>query len=228
MNVGKLFGEGAGGYDRARRQLVPCFDEFYGAVMELVPMDRGEAFRVLDLGAGTGLLGAMVGRAFPEAEVAMADFSEGMLDVARGRFAGEPDGRYTFLPMDYAREALPGEYEVVVSALSMHHLEDGAKRRVFREVHRVLVDGGVFINADQVLGRTPEIEEKYHEAWLRQTRERGATEEDVSSALRRMETDKSSPLESQLGWMGEAGFAAVDLWYKNHRFAVYSGRKEAA
>ncbi len=227
-DIGSLFGEGAGGYDRARRRLVPCFDEFYGAVMELVPMDRGEAFRVLDLGAGTGLLGAMVGRAFPEAEVAMADFSEGMLDVAKSRLSDEPDGRYTFLLMDYAREPLPGEYEVVVSALSIHHLEDGAKRRVFREVHRVLMDGGVFINADQVLGNTPEIEGTYHEAWLRQARGKGAGEEDISSALRRMEADKSSTLESQLGWMGEAGFAAVGLWYKNHRFAVYSGRKEAA
>ncbi|CAN5621772.1 MAG: class I SAM-dependent methyltransferase [Actinomycetota bacterium] len=227
VGVAGLFGEGVESYDLPRRQLVPCFDEFYGAILELVPAGLGDSFRVLDLGAGTGLLGAMVGRNFPRSEVTMVDFSEEMLDAARSRFSDESEGRYTFRLMDYAREPLPGEYEVVVSALSIHHVEDDAKRRLFREVHRVLVDGGVFVNGDQILGGTPEIEARYHESWLRRARELGAGEEDISSALRRMETDKCATLESQVGWMREAGFASVERRYENERFAVYSGRKDA-
>lgn len=221
--VGELFGEGAGRYDLSRRQLVPCFDEFYGAILDLIPKKRDESFRVLDLGSGTGLLGAMVGGMFPLAEFTLVDLSEEMLSIAKSRL--DPERRFTFHLMDYSREPLPGEYEVVVSALSIHHVEDEAKRRLFREVRRVLVDGGIFINADQVLGRTPEIEDKYHESWLRQARGKGASEADISSALRRMETDKSATLESQLAWMEEAGFESVECRYENNRFAVYSGRK---
>lgn len=224
-----MFGEAAESYDLLRRRLVPGFDEFYGTILELVPAeDFGDSFRVLDLGAGTGLLGAMVGRGFPRARITMVDFSEEMLDVARRRFSGEPGGRFAFRLMDYAKEPLPGECEVVVSALSIHHVEDDAKKRLFREAHRVLAGGGVFINGDQVLGSTPEVEAKCHDAWLRQARELGASEENISSALRRMETDKCATLESQLGWMEEAGFADVERRYENGRFAVYSGRKEAS
>lgn len=229
VSAGEIFGEAAESYDFARRRLVPCFDEFYGAILELVPAEGfGDSFRVLDLGAGTGLLGAMVGRDFPGAEITMTDFSEEMLDVARRRFSGEPEGRFALRLMDYAKEPLPGEYEVVVSALSIHHVEDDAKRRLFREVHRVLVEGGEFINGDQVLGSTPEVERTRHESWLRRARELGAGEDDISSALRRMETDKCATLGSQLAWMEEAGFASVECRYENGRFAVYSGRKEAS
>lgn len=49
-----LFDGAAAGYDRARRQLVPPFDDFYGTVVESIPYEREAAIRVLDLGAGTG------------------------------------------------------------------------------------------------------------------------------------------------------------------------------
>ncbi|HJQ29252.1 MAG TPA: hypothetical protein VJ827_07905, partial [Rubrobacter sp.] len=60
MSVGALFDSAAEDYDRARRQLVPGLDRFYGAVLESVPFATDEEIRVLDLGAGTGLLSAMV------------------------------------------------------------------------------------------------------------------------------------------------------------------------
>jgi tRNA (cmo5U34)-methyltransferase len=224
--VGRLFGESAAGYDAPRRRLVPGFDEFYGAVLESIPFERRDAhFRVLDLGAGTGLLSGMVGEAFPGAEVTLVDLSEGMLGVARERLSGEPEGRFEFRVADYSEETLPGEYEVVVSALSIHHVGDEAKRRVFREAHRVLACGGVFVNADQVLGETPGRERENHEAWLREARRLGASEAEIASALRRMETDRCATLASQLAWMREAGFERVRTGYENDRFAVYSGRK---
>lgn len=62
-----LFDKAAEGYDRSRRQLVPSFDDFYGAAVESIPHESDAAIRVLDLGAGTGLLSALVARAFPHA-----------------------------------------------------------------------------------------------------------------------------------------------------------------
>jgi tRNA (cmo5U34)-methyltransferase len=61
LTVAALFDEAAAeGYDRARRQLVPPFDDFYGTVVESIPYEPEAAIRVLDLGAGTGLLSALV------------------------------------------------------------------------------------------------------------------------------------------------------------------------
>lgn len=229
--IAALFDAAAGDYDRARRhdrarrQLVPPFDDFYGTVVESIPHEREDAIRVLDLGAGTGLLSALVVRAFPRARITLLDASPEMLRVARRRFADEPE-RFEFRVVDYARESLPGEYEAVVSALSIHHLDGTGKRELFRKVYGVLLcDGGVFVNADQILGSTPEIEARYRETWLRRVRERGVGETDLAAALARMEEDRASTLEEQEAWLEEVGFRQVDCPYKNYGFAVYGGRK---
>ncbi len=211
-------------YDRARRQLVPCFDDFYGTAVESIPYGRDAAIRVLDLGAGTGLLSDMVARAFPQASISLVDLSPGMIEVARRRFTGELS-RFDLSVMDCTRGPLPGRYEAVVSALSIHHLDASEKRNLFRKVYSVLCDGGVFINADQVLGSTPEIEARYREAWLRQVRARGVSEGDLVAALGRMKEDKPSTLDEQKAWLEEAGFEQVDCLYKSHGFAVYGGYK---
>ena len=224
-DVRAVFEASARDYDRARRQLVPQFDELYGAVLESIPYGAADAFRVLDLGAGTGLLSAVVAEAYPNARLTLVDFSPRMLEETLRRLASYEAGRFDFSVLDYAKEPLRGEYEVVVSALSIHHLEDEEKRRVFGKVHGVLVAGSIFVNEDQVLAPSPEIEKRYHEWWVRNARERGVSEEHLAASLERIKQDKNATLEAQMAWLGEAGFEAVDCPYKNRRFAVYGGRK---
>jgi tRNA (cmo5U34)-methyltransferase len=224
--VAALFDTAAEDYDRARRQLVPPFDDFYGTVVDSIPHEREDAIRVLDLGAGTGLLSAFVAQAFPRARMMLVDASPDMLGGARRRFADELE-RFEMRVVNYAREPLPEEYEVVMSALSIHHLDGTEKRELFRKVYGMLCNGGVFVNADQILGSTPEIEARYRETWLRQVRERGVGEEDLAAALTRTEEDKMSTLEEQEAWLEEAGFLQVDCPYKNYSFAVYGGRKRS-
>jgi tRNA (cmo5U34)-methyltransferase len=228
VTVGAVFDAAAWDYDRARRQLVPGFDEFYGAVLDSVPFGRTEQIRVLDLGAGTGLLGAMVAERFPRSRVTLVDLSVEMLRVARRRFSGEPE-RFEFRNMDYARKPLPGGprgYDLVVSALSIHHLTHGDKRELFGKVHDSLAGDGCFINADQVQGETPEEEARYREWWLGRVREAGVSEEDLDAAHARMRADRNTTLGAQLGWLEDAGFEEIGCSYKDHRFAVYNGRKK--
>ncbi|HZC19437.1 MAG TPA: class I SAM-dependent methyltransferase [Rubrobacteraceae bacterium] len=61
----------------------------------------------------------------------------------------EPNDRFCFRVMDYAKGPLGEEYELVASALSIHHLEEEEKRGLFERTYGVLRDGGAFINADQ-------------------------------------------------------------------------------
>jgi tRNA (cmo5U34)-methyltransferase len=39
-----------------------------------------------------------------------------------------------------------------------------------------------------------------------------------------MPYDKTAPLEEQLRWLREAGFADVDCFYQYYNFAVYGGK----
>jgi tRNA (cmo5U34)-methyltransferase len=227
VTVGSLFGEAARDYDRARRQLVPGFDRFYGTALESIPFAEEQEIKVLELGAGTGLLSAMIAEKFPRSRVTLVDLSVEMLRVARRRFTREP-GRFEFRTMDYARKPLPsrdGGYDLVVSALSIHHLTHGDKRELFGKVRRSLAVGGYFVNADQIAGDTPEEETRLGDWWLGRVREAGVSERDLAAALLRMRADKNATLGEQLLWLREAGFGGVDCRYKDHRFAVYGGKK---
>lgn len=218
-----VFDNAAADYDRLRRQLVPHFDDFYGAVLERIPYPRDAAFRVLDLGAGTGLLSALVADAFPNAHLTLADISDAMLARARERFAARPNVAY--LTLDLENQPLTGRYDVAVSALALHHVAPANLVGVFRRVFDVLESGAVFINADQTLGTTPDNERVYAQAWADTARAQGSTDAQLVEALERMKADRTATLEDQLRWLRAAGFDHVDCWFKRYRFAVYSGRK---
>jgi tRNA (cmo5U34)-methyltransferase len=222
-SVEHAFNATSGSYDVERRRLIPDFDSFYGWAVRLVPDD---AERVLDLGAGTGLLASMVRQRLPLAKLHLMDFSVPMLDRARERFAG--DERVSFEVADYAAGELCGvgsSWDAVVSALSIHHLENGAKRELFGQVYAALKPGGAFVNAEQVLGTTEALEAKYKREWLDEVRRLGATEEQIVRSLFRQREDRCATVEDQLAWMREAGFEQVDCRFKSGRFAVLAGVK---
>jgi tRNA (cmo5U34)-methyltransferase len=83
----------------------------------------------------------------------------------------------------------------------------------------------MFINADQVLGSTTEIEKLYRSHWLESVRTLGVSDEELNQAFERMKYDRMAPLSTQLGWLEKAGFQDVDCWYKNFSFAVFGGHR---
>jgi|SRR5579871_1045067 len=216
----EVFDNTASTYDRDRFRLVPGSELFYGWALDLIP---ARAKVILELGAGSGLFTRLIRQRFPAAHIHLVDFSKGMLELARTRLGDDP--RMTFIEADYAEDELPREMCAVVSSLSIHHLEDESKRRVFAKAYAALKPRGVFVNAEQVAGPTPELEVRYRELWLAQVRAAGATEQQIADSLYRQEQDRCVDVERLLAWMREAGFADADCWYKQARFAVMAGSK---
>jgi tRNA (cmo5U34)-methyltransferase len=220
----ETFSAHAADYDALRRRLVPDYDGFYGGVVEaLERVATGEVGRVLDLGAGTGLLSAVVADGFPEAQIELLDASEPMLSLAQERLGDAVSAVHV---ADMSAELPSGPFDAVVSALAIHHLEHPDKRELMRSVHDVLRPGGVFVNAEQVDAPTPQLTRLYAERWAADCRALGATEEEIDGARERMRHDRCTDVETQLGWLRDAGFATVDCTYQAWRFAVLIARKE--
>ena len=224
MDIKALFDQAAQSYDQSRRLYIPFFDDFYGTVLALLPYPPDADVHILDLGAGTGLLTALVAAALPNARFTLLDISDEMLAQARLRFADER-ARFAYTVADFAQAELTGEYDAVISALAIHHLADGDKQRVYAQAYHLLKPGGRLINADQTLGQNAEIDAHYEAAWLRQVRANGATEAQINIALERMKADRYAPLATQLTWLERIGFVNVNCWYQNYRWAVFSGEK---
>jgi tRNA (cmo5U34)-methyltransferase len=115
---------------------VPRYDELQEETMRAIPFPPG---RVLELGVGTGVTTRRLLAAHPDAEVTGLDSSPDM--VFKARELG--------IEVQLARmeDPLPdGPWDLVISVLSVHHLDSDRKRDLFRRVRdhsRSLVIGDV-------------------------------------------------------------------------------------
>jgi tRNA (cmo5U34)-methyltransferase len=139
-------------YDEWIREDVPVYEELQ---QELARATAGvEAARVLDLGVGTGETARHVLRLHPAARVTGIDASADMLERAR---ADLPRAAVEALAVSRLQDPLPrGPFDLVVSALAVHHLDGSGKADLFRRVANVLRPGGRFVLADVVVPETPE------------------------------------------------------------------------
>ena len=140
------FDEWSTTYDRTPGQFF--FGRIHRPVVDAVCSGRVLPRRVVDLGCGTGrLLESLLPR-LPGAELVGVDPAEGMIAVARTRFAAEPRVRLEVATADHLPLA-DASVDVATTTMSFHHWEE--QGTALREVVRVLAPGGRFLLAD-VLG----------------------------------------------------------------------------
>jgi tRNA (cmo5U34)-methyltransferase len=222
-HIRQAFNRFAQDYDSQREYVIPGLREFYGASVWAMESAAPEP-AVLDVGAGTGLLSAFLLEKFPEARLTLMDISENMLDMARKRFAARPGTK--FVVCDYSRSELGGPYDIICSALSIHHLSPEDKQELFHRIFAALQPGGMFVNADQADGETVYFRERYLNYWNDFLKGGPMTEAQHAEILKRRDTlDRNDKLSLQLMWLNEAGFSDVDVVYKNRTFIVTVARK---
>lgn len=219
----KQFDAGAENYDIQRRHLIPCFDDFYGIATDWVNCEN-DAPRILDLGAGTGLFSSYVLHKYPNAAITLIDLSDEMLKQARTRFADKPS--FDYILANYVNYSYTGKYDAVISSLSIHHLPHPAKRELFRVIHDLLIDGGVFVNADQAAGTSVFFEQANMQQWEDSVRRTDLSTKNIEASMERRKLDINATAEEQLNWLREAGFVEADCIYKNYAFAVFAAIKK--
>jgi tRNA (cmo5U34)-methyltransferase len=176
--------------------------------------------RVLDLGAGTGLLAAAVLCRLPTAEVVLVDRSEAMLEQARRRFAD--DARVQMRVAELADPLPRGPFDAVVSGLAIHHMPHEGKRDLFRRVREVLSADGVFVNVEQLAAPDAMVEAMYDERHEEHVQASACPAEEWAAGRERMKLDICAGLDVQLDWLRGAGFARVDCLAKDWRFGTYA------
>ncbi len=231
MNLKDAFNASALEYDKHRRQFIPCFDDFYGTVLKLIPYEENDSFSVLDLGAGTGLLSQLILNLYPKARIVLMDFAQDMMKQAMNRFLADKKydkSKIIYSLKDYIKDDIllkEEPYDLIVSALSIHHLTSREKQSLFSKIYLALRSEGLFINADLCLGLTEDIENTYQNEWLLHLTQSGLTSEQIQAGIERSKFDKKDTLANQLMWLDSTGFVNVNCWYSNFSFSVYSAQK---
>lgn len=218
MNIEEQFNKIAQEYDRNRRKFIPCFEDFYETATRLIASGISAPSRILDLGAGTGLLSYYWFRCFPDSRFLLTDIADEMLSIARRRFSGLDN--VDFELSDYNKGLPERDFDAVISALSVHHLNDGEKAALFKKIFDKLPEGGVFVNYDQFCGGQEDIDRLFDSFWENQILSSGLSEKDVELWRERRRLDLECSAEWEVNALRNCGFGTVRVIYSYHKFSV--------
>ncbi|HUI49760.1 MAG TPA: class I SAM-dependent methyltransferase [Acidimicrobiia bacterium] len=173
----------------------------YELLQSIVADAAGEvdARTVLDLGTGTGETMHRVQSRLPAARLTGVDESEAMLAVAH-ELIPRADLRVARL-----QDELPeGPFDLVVSALAIHHLDADEKADLFRRVDHRLTGGGRFVLADVVVP------------------------DDPADAITPLDDgyDQPSRADEQLQWLRDSGFDAQLRWQNRDLAVIVADRRK--
>ena len=161
---------------------VPAYEELQDEAAKAT----GQGARtILELGIGTGETARRVLPRHPGAQLTAIDSSAEMLERAR---EAAPGGDLRLARLE---DPLPrGPFDLVVSALAVHHLDGAGKQDLFRRIADVLSPDGRFVLADVVV---PE------------------REQDVVTPIDGV-YDLPDRVDDQLTWLRDAGLDAECVW----------------
>ena len=218
MDIEKQFNLIAEEYDCNRKKFIPCFDDFYKNTTEFIASNIDEPKRIIDLGAGTGLLTYFWYQQCPNSEYVLLDIADEMLNVARKRF--HDIGNISYQVENYIHKLPDAIFDTVLSALSIHHLEDQDKIKLFSKIYDNLPDGGLFINYDQFCAGQPEMNHWFNSYWESQLANSGLTDKDIELWKERRKLDRECSVEQEVDMLKKCGFKVVKSVYSYQKFSV--------
>ena len=173
------------GYLELVRKEVPGYDQLQEELVRATA-DVG-ARAILELGCGSGETAQRVLDAHPDARLTGVDTSAQMLAAAREALVDHD----VELLERRLQEPLPdGPFDLVVSALAVHHLDGPGKAELFGRLPRVLAPGGRVVLADLVVPDDPA---------------------DLVTPIDR-DRDQPSAAADQLTWLRDAGLEGRIAW----------------
>jgi tRNA (cmo5U34)-methyltransferase len=223
---------------------VPGRAEQIASLLHLIPAQADEAFTIVELAAGGGVLARAVLERFPACHYVALDGSEVMreqLSRSLAEFGKRLEVQHFGLEAEDWRAALPSPLRCVLSSLAVHHLSDEGKRQLFQDIGARLEPGGALLLADIVRPETPHIAELFARQYDDIVRAQSlAAYGDLRGyeAFQELEWnyfiydyadpdsyDKPSLLSDQLVWLREAGFGIADCFWMQAGHAIYGGYK---
>lgn len=206
-------------YDNLIIKCVPDYEKMLKLLVKNIPK---KSKKILDLGVGTGNIEKNIFEKYPQAIVEGIDISERLLRIAKEKYK-----KFKFVPLkkDIRKFLFKNKkYDCIISGLTIHHMEDDEKRKIFRNIFGALKKGGIFINFDMVLPEKNNLDQMREKLFLRMKKQ-GLSAEFISMERKEMkERDRLSKIKIQKNWLKEIGFS-FKILYKKGLFTVYACKK---
>lgn len=217
------FDQEAQAFDTIIQQIIPYYNQMIEAMIACIPFEKEATFSIIDLGCGTGTVAKAVQETYPNAQITCLDMSEKMLTLANEKLNHQAH----CVQASFDTFTFDTTYDVVLSSLALHHLEDEQAHRTFyRQIYKALTDNGVFINADVIKATNETTQAVFMEKWITFMNQKISVKEIEERWLKsHFEEDRPVTLMSELATLSNVGFQTIDVIYKYYNYAVYLGQK---
>jgi len=223
------------------RIYTPRRDELRDAFLDLIPAKKDDAFTGLEIGTGQGWLTAAILGRYPQAHMIGLDGSATMLQATTSSLAPYP-GRFNLRQFRLEDAgwvtAMPDSLRCIVSSLVIHHLKGPEKGALFRDLHAKLAPGGALLIADVMEPTSRWARRHMATAWNTDVEyqsvelggDRRAYDQFVADRWNLYQyppdaddIDFPSTLPEQLGWLHDAGFVDVDVFWSRAGHVLFGG-----
>ena len=187
----------AASYAEEIREDLPDYDALQD---QLAGASGTGARRILELGTGTGETARRLLARHVDAVLVGIDENEQMLAVARDAL---PASQVSLLAGRIEDPLPEGPFDLVATALCVHHLDGAAKAGLFRRVRDALAPNGLFVMGDVVVPLDPAL----------------------ATTPLTPGYDRPSPLADQIRWLTEAGLEPHVAWERGDLAVVAARRK---
>jgi 2-polyprenyl-3-methyl-5-hydroxy-6-metoxy-1,4-benzoquinol methylase len=145
----------------------------------LFPKVTIEDFRILELGAGTGIVTQILAKNYPFAKIVAIDGAQKMIDFATSKKVFQENlKRIRWVLADYSsplwQKKITHTFHLVVSVDSLHHLKHKRKKELYKEIFKLLAPGGVLLISDHITSRQPFYEDPQFVLWIEEIQEKMA------------------------------------------------------
>lgn len=206
-------------YDVQIRRYIPGYEQMLATIVRLVA--RRASTYVIDLGAGTGALGAAIAERVSTARVRLLDIDPAMLEVAGARIASRARTNVELHRGSFDDE-LPA-CDFVVASLALHHVpERERKTAIYARICGALRPGGAVLIGDCVVDEAGPMRDEMFAQWAEHMVDQGLSRAETQRLFDQWAgEDRYYPLRDELAMLREAGFAQPDCFWKHGPIAVY-------
>lgn len=227
----------------------------FSVMFDVAEAVLGRRFRALDLGCGPGSLSARLLRRFPATRVVAVDDDPVALTVGQGAL-GATGRRLQWVDARLGSRGwtarLPrGRFDAAFSTTALHWLQPPDLRRLYMDLGRLLRAGGIFLNGDRIASGPRERSMAHLAERVRRVRFRGrsltsewaawhrwwreaAKVPELRAAFEERErrrgghpTDGDTPLETQVRFLHQGGFADVRVVWQDLENRILFARRGA-
>lgn len=203
-------------YDELVLKMMPFYPEMHREIVESIDKLPDERFRVLELGFGTGTLTWQIFSRFSKVEIFGIDSNRPNIEKALEKLNGK---KFEYQVGDFSKLKVDGKFDVIISALAVHHLSPNEKKLLFKQTYDLLNESGRLIIGDIVKSKK---EEGWHKYLVKNMGDEGGAR---WQNHKNNGKDKPSTLAEQIKWLKEAGFDRIKIVKEWYNFAIFWGEK---